>query len=103
MAELVLEVENLRVIREGVPVVEDVSFQLPAESDTALVGPNGAGKSTLVAALLGFLPLALVAQRLASPHLLWLALVRLMAGRALLLAWAVPAWCRPGEKPPQAP
>jgi len=56
MAELVLEVENLRVSRDGVPVVDGVSFQLPAESDTALVGPNGAGKSTLVAALLGILP-----------------------------------------------
>jgi zinc transport system ATP-binding protein len=56
MAELVLEVENLRVSRDGVPVVDGVSFQLPAESDTALVGPNGAGKSTLVAALLGLLP-----------------------------------------------
>ncbi|QVL53820.1 MAG: metal ABC transporter ATP-binding protein [Cyanobium sp. M30B3] len=56
MAELVLEVQDLRVHRDGVPVVEGVSFQLPAESDTALVGPNGAGKSTLVAALLGLLP-----------------------------------------------
>ena len=56
MAELVLEVRDLRVSREGVPVVDGVSFQLPAESDTALVGPNGAGKSTLVAALLGLLP-----------------------------------------------
>ena len=56
MAELVLEVENLRVSRDGLPVVDGVSFQLPAESDTALVGPNGAGKSTLVAALLGLLP-----------------------------------------------
>ena len=52
--------------------------------------------STLLAALLGFLPLALVAQRLANPHLLWLALVGLMAGRALLLAWAVPHWLQPG-------
>jgi zinc transport system ATP-binding protein len=56
MAELVLEVQDLRVSRDGIPVVEGVSFQLPAESDTALVGPNGAGKSTLVAALLGLLP-----------------------------------------------
>jgi MATE family multidrug resistance protein len=49
-----------------------------------------------VAASLGFLPLALVAQRLANPHLLWLALVGLMAGRALILVWAVPYWLRPG-------
>ena len=40
MAELVLEVRDLRVSREGVSVVDGVSFQLPAESDTALVGPN---------------------------------------------------------------
>lgn len=56
MAELVLEVQGLRVHRDGVAVVDDVSFRLAAESDTALVGPNGAGKSTLVAALLGLLP-----------------------------------------------
>lgn len=36
--------------------VENVSFVLEAESDTALVGPNGAGKSTLVQAILGLLP-----------------------------------------------
>jgi zinc/manganese transport system ATP-binding protein len=36
--------------------VQDVSFSLAAESDTALIGPNGAGKSTLVGAVLGALP-----------------------------------------------
>ncbi|MFM7323918.1 MAG: hypothetical protein ACKO4L_03150, partial [Nodosilinea sp.] len=59
--------------------------------------------STLVAALLGFLPLALVAQRLANPHLLWLALVGLMAGRALILVWAVPYWLRSGPDHPPVP
>ncbi|HIK45455.1 MAG TPA: MATE family efflux transporter [Leptolyngbyaceae cyanobacterium M65_K2018_010] len=47
--------------------------------------------ATLLAALGGFLPLALVAQAMASPHLLWLALTGLMAARALTLAWAVPS------------
>lgn len=56
MAEMVLEVSHLSVRREGVTAVDDVSFQLRAESDTALVGPNGAGKSTLVQAILGILP-----------------------------------------------
>jgi len=42
--------------RDGAAVVEDVSFSLVAETDTALVGPNGAGKTTLVQALLGILP-----------------------------------------------
>jgi zinc/manganese transport system ATP-binding protein len=36
--------------------VENVSFRLTADTDTALVGPNGAGKSTLVQAVLGILP-----------------------------------------------
>lgn len=52
----VLVVQGLSV-RRGEPLaVEQVSFQLARETDTALVGPNGAGKSTLVAALLGLLP-----------------------------------------------
>jgi zinc transport system ATP-binding protein len=58
MVEMILEVSHLTVCRRGVPVVEDVSFSLPPETDTALVGPNGAGKSTLVQALLGVLPLS---------------------------------------------
>jgi zinc transport system ATP-binding protein len=56
MAEMILEVSNLTVRRRGTTAVENVSFSLPAESDTALVGPNGAGKSSLVQAILGLLP-----------------------------------------------
>ena len=56
MVETILEVSHLTVRREGRTVVDDVSFQLACESDTALVGPNGAGKSSLVQALLGILP-----------------------------------------------
>lgn len=46
--------------------------------------------ATVLAAGAGFLPLAWVAQSMGSAHLLWLALVGLMAGRALTLSWAVP-------------
>ncbi len=56
MVEMILEVSHLSVCRRGTTVVEDVSFRLPAGTDTALVGPNGAGKSSLVMALLGVLP-----------------------------------------------
>ena len=49
-------VSHLCVERSGRLAVEDVTFALEAESETALVGPNGAGKSTLVSALLGLLP-----------------------------------------------
>lgn len=56
MPEMVLDVSGLTVRRESVTAVENVSFSLLSETDTALVGPNGAGKSTLVQALLGILP-----------------------------------------------
>lgn len=56
MVERILDVSHLTVRRRGEPVVEDVSFSLSPNSDTALVGPNGAGKSTLVQAVLGVVP-----------------------------------------------
>ncbi len=45
--------------------------------------------ATLVAAFVGFLPLALVAAHINSPHLLWLALSCLMATRVITLALQV--------------
>ncbi len=56
MTQPLVVVEHLRVERDGLPVVEDVGFQLDDGTDTALVGPNGAGKSSLVRALIGLLP-----------------------------------------------
>ncbi len=47
--------------------------------------------STLAAAFIGFLPLALVANWLDSPHLLWLAWATLMVTRAGTLLYRVPA------------
>jgi zinc/manganese transport system ATP-binding protein len=55
-SEPVLVVQGLSVRRGEQLAVQQVSFQLARETDTALVGPNGAGKSSLVAALLGLLP-----------------------------------------------
>ena len=45
--------------------------------------------STVLAAGLGFLPLALIAQAVNSPHLLWLALSGLMTARSVTLGWAL--------------
>lgn len=49
-----LVVRDLRVERDGVPVVDGFSLDAAARSITMLVGESGAGKSTVVAALLGF-------------------------------------------------
>jgi len=45
--------------------------------------------STVLAAGLGFLPLALMAQAIDSVHLLWLALAGLMLARSVTLVWAL--------------
>lgn len=39
---------------EGVPVLRDVTFDVPAGSTTALVGSSGSGKSTLVSLVMAF-------------------------------------------------
>lgn len=56
MSDPVLVVNELTVYRETYAAVQNVSFTVPAGTDTAIVGPNGAGKSTLIQAILGILP-----------------------------------------------
>lgn len=52
-----LLVENLSVAYHKKPVIENVSFSVPAGKLIAIVGPNGAGKSTLIKAILGLVPM----------------------------------------------
>jgi ABC-type Mn2+/Zn2+ transport system ATPase subunit len=52
-----LDVDNISVAYDGVPVLREVTFQIPHGARVAVVGPNGAGKSTLFKALVGLLPL----------------------------------------------
>ncbi len=46
-------VEDLRVVRGGVPVLHELSFAVEAGSVTGLLGPSGSGKSTLMRAIVG--------------------------------------------------
>ncbi|WP_282026282.1 ATP-binding cassette domain-containing protein [Limimaricola cinnabarinus] len=50
-----IEIEGLRVERDGTPILHDLSLALPAGGITALIGPNGAGKSTLLLTLAGLI------------------------------------------------
>lgn len=53
-----LEFRDVTVAYGARNALEDISFQIPHGSRTAVVGPNGAGKSTLFKALVGLLPIS---------------------------------------------
>lgn len=53
MANAAIEIENLRVVRGGRPVIEGLRLQVAAGSVTGLLGPSGCGKSTLMRSIVG--------------------------------------------------
>jgi len=48
-----ITVENLRVVRGGVPVIPDLTLEVPHGQVVGLLGPSGSGKSTLIRAIVG--------------------------------------------------
>jgi len=53
MVNTALELKDIRVERDGTPIVNGVSISVPAGSVHALMGPNGSGKSSLANAVMG--------------------------------------------------
>lgn len=53
MIDSVIEVHDLTVAYDSVPVLWDVDLSIPRGSLVAIVGPNGAGKSTLIKSMVG--------------------------------------------------
>lgn len=56
MAEVLLSVKNLKVVRDGEEIIKNLSFEVRESETLIILGPNGAGKSTLLRTLLGLLP-----------------------------------------------
>ncbi len=84
--EDLVRLEHCTVVREGVPVLRDVSWRMTSDphENWAVLGPNGAGKSTLLRLILGELPTASDGS------------VRLPAAEAGPPPWPLPEQERPG-------
>lgn len=44
----IINLKNIAAYREDTRVFDDLSLQIPADTNTVILGPNGAGKSTLL-------------------------------------------------------
>ena len=51
----ILEVQSLRIQRDGTPILKDVSWRVEPGQNWVVLGPNGCGKTSLLAALTGYL------------------------------------------------
>ena len=55
MNNILISIENVSVIYDGVPVLEDVNMEIKRNDFIGIIGPNGGGKTTLVKVILGLI------------------------------------------------
>ncbi|MCX7823209.1 MAG: ATP-binding cassette domain-containing protein [Syntrophobacterales bacterium] len=55
MKKIVVEMKNVSLIRDGKPIIEDLSWYVEENVHWVIMGPNGSGKTTLLKLLGGYL------------------------------------------------
>jgi cell division transport system ATP-binding protein len=66
MAEAILSFDQVTILQEGVPTLQNVSFQLMPGDFAYLVGKSGSGKSTLFRAIFAELPIEIGMAKVAN-------------------------------------
>ncbi|HEY0848036.1 MAG TPA: ATP-binding cassette domain-containing protein [Noviherbaspirillum sp.] len=56
MSESLLSIKNLNVSIDRIPILRDVSLDVPKGCMAGLIGRNGAGKTTLMRSIMGLMP-----------------------------------------------
>ena len=51
----IIELNNIWVYYDDIPVLEDVSLQVESNDFLGIIGPNGGGKTTLLKVILGLI------------------------------------------------
>jgi ABC-type Mn2+/Zn2+ transport system ATPase subunit len=63
-----ISVDHVSIAYGAHAVLDDISFEIPQGTVTAVIGPNGSGKSTLMKAILGLVPTSYGEIRLFGKH-----------------------------------
>jgi len=56
MAECLLKLDRVSVGYKGIPLIENIDFEVTGGSYIGIIGPNGSGKTTLLRTILGLMP-----------------------------------------------
>lgn len=70
MSQPLLNIQNLNVAIDRIPILRDVCLDVPKGCMAGLIGRNGAGKTTLMRSIMGLMPIQAKAMDIAGENML---------------------------------